>query len=68
MGICAVEFVPWNDAGRNPNIHAVSVRGVGYKCPKTVEIWDALPKSPIGRILRKNLKRRFWSSAERSIG
>ena len=26
----------------------------GYKCPKKVEVWDQLPKSPIGKILRKS--------------
>jgi len=39
-----------------------------YKCPKAVEIWDALPKTPIGKILRKDVKRRFWPSTGRSIG
>jgi acyl-CoA synthetase (AMP-forming)/AMP-acid ligase II len=43
-------------------------RLAGYKCPKAVEIWDALPKSPIGKILRKDVKRRFWPSAGRRIG
>ncbi len=43
-------------------------RLAGYKCPKAVEIWDALPKTPIGKILRKDVKRRFWDGRERSIG
>jgi acyl-CoA synthetase (AMP-forming)/AMP-acid ligase II len=40
----------------------------GYKCPKAVEIWEQLPKTPIGKILRKDVKRRFWHGAARSIG
>ncbi len=43
-------------------------RLAGYKCPKAVEIWDELPKTPIGKILRKDVKRRFWEGAGRSIG
>ncbi len=43
-------------------------RLAGYKCPKAVEIWDELPKTPIGKILRKDVKRRFWEGAQRSIG
>ncbi len=43
-------------------------RLAGYKCPKAVEIWDELPKTPIGKILRRNIKRRFWPDSERKIG
>ena len=28
-----------------------------YKCPRHVRFVDALPKSPIGKILRKELRR-----------
>lgn len=40
----------------------------GYKCPKAVEFWDELPKTPVGKILRKDVKKKFWESRERSIG
>jgi len=31
----------------------------GYKCPREVRLVDALPKSPIGKILRKELRARM---------
>ena len=40
----------------------------GYKCPKTVKIWDAIPKTPLGKILRKDVKKKFWENSERTIG
>ncbi len=40
----------------------------GYKCPKSIEFWDALPTTPIGKILRKDVKKKFWEGHERSIG
>ena len=40
----------------------------GYKCPKAIEFWDALPKTPIGKILRKDVKAKFWEGMDRSIG
>ena len=40
----------------------------GYKCPKGVEFWDVLPKTPVQKILRKEIKRKFWEGRERSIG
>jgi long-chain acyl-CoA synthetase len=39
----------------------------GYKCPKKIEFWDELPKTPIGKILRKDVKKHFWKSRERGI-
>ncbi|MBI4764932.1 MAG: AMP-binding protein [Deltaproteobacteria bacterium] len=40
----------------------------GYKCPKGVEFWDVLPKTPVQKILRKEIKKKFWEGRERSIG
>ena len=40
----------------------------GYKCPKAVDFWDALPKTPIGKILRKDVKKRLWEGHDRTIG
>lgn len=31
----------------------------GSKCPKDVRFVDALPKSPIGKILKKELRRQL---------
>jgi len=39
----------------------------GYKCPKAVEFWDQLPTTPVGKILRKDVKKKFWEGRERSI-
>jgi long-chain acyl-CoA synthetase len=40
----------------------------GYKCPKAIDFWDALPTTPIGKILRKDVKKKFWEGHSRSIG
>ena len=40
----------------------------GYKCPKDVKIWDEIPKTPLGKILRKDVKKKFWEGTERTIG
>jgi acyl-CoA synthetase (AMP-forming)/AMP-acid ligase II len=34
-------------------------RIAGYKCPKSVDFVDALPKSTVGKILRRNVKERY---------
>ena len=38
-------------------------RLAGYKCPKSVEIWDTLPKSGAGKLLRRAVRDRVIASA-----
>lgn len=43
-------------------------RLAGYKCPKKIEFWQELPKTPIGKILRKEVKKSFWQDQDKMIG
>jgi acyl-CoA synthetase (AMP-forming)/AMP-acid ligase II len=43
-------------------------RIAGYKLPKTVIFRDALPRTPSGKILRRDLREPFWSGRTRQIG
>jgi long-chain acyl-CoA synthetase len=36
----------------------------GYKCPKNIEFWDELPKTPVGKILRRDVKKGFWKEGK----
>ncbi|MGW6454954.1 acyl-CoA synthetase [Streptomyces sp. NPDC055078] len=40
----------------------------GYKAPRTAEFRDALPLSPAGKILKRELRKPYWDGADRSIG
>ncbi len=40
----------------------------GYKCPKSVDYIDALPRNPSGKILRKDLREPYWAGQERRVG
>ena len=40
----------------------------GYKVPKSIEFWESLPTTPVGKILRKDIKKKFWEDHERSSG
>jgi len=35
----------------------------GYKCPKNIYFWESLPKSAVGKILRKEVKKSFWGTS-----
>jgi acyl-CoA synthetase (AMP-forming)/AMP-acid ligase II len=37
-----------------------------YKCPKSVDIIDALPRNPTGKILKKDLRKPFWAGRDRA--
>jgi acyl-CoA synthetase (AMP-forming)/AMP-acid ligase II len=37
-----------------------------YKCPKTVDITEALPRNPTGKILKKDLRKPFWEGRDRA--
>lgn len=39
----------------------------GYKCPKRIEFWKSLPRSPVGKLLRKDVKKAFWGGQERRV-
>lgn len=49
-------------------INHCKTRLAGYKCPKGVEFWSELPKTPIGKILRRDIKKKFWEGCEQTIG
>ncbi|MEQ8558460.1 MAG: long-chain-fatty-acid--CoA ligase [Henriciella sp.] len=40
----------------------------GYKCPKSVDVVEALPRNPSGKILRKDLREPYWDGVERRVG
>jgi long-chain acyl-CoA synthetase len=39
----------------------------GYKTPKSVEFIDSLPKNPSGKILKRELREKYWAGSGRSI-
>jgi len=40
----------------------------GYKKPKSVDFVDALPKTPIGKIMRRKVKEKYWEGRDKKIG
>ncbi len=37
------------------------------KCPKSAEFWDALPRSPVGKVRKKDIRETFWKGQKRAI-
>jgi acyl-CoA synthetase (AMP-forming)/AMP-acid ligase II len=38
-----------------------------YKCPRSVDILDALPRNPTGKILKRELRQRYWKGHDRAV-
>jgi long-chain acyl-CoA synthetase len=38
-----------------------------YKAPKSVELLESLPKNPQGKILKRELREKYWTGLERKI-
>jgi acyl-CoA synthetase (AMP-forming)/AMP-acid ligase II len=37
------------------------------KAPKTIEIWDTLPRSQVGKVLKKEIREKFWQGQSRRV-
>lgn len=42
-------------------------RLAAYKCPKTVDITDELPRNPTGKVLKKELRKPHWEGRDRPV-
>jgi long-chain acyl-CoA synthetase len=38
-----------------------------YKCPTSVEFTDVLPRNPSGKVLKKDLRARYWEGQDRMV-
>jgi long-chain acyl-CoA synthetase len=39
----------------------------GYKCPKSVDFVEALPRNPSGKLLKRELREPYWAGRERRV-
>ena len=37
------------------------------KAPKNVEFWPDLPRSPVGKVLKTEIRKKFWGGTERAV-
>jgi acyl-CoA synthetase (AMP-forming)/AMP-acid ligase II len=39
----------------------------GVKTPKSIEFWDEIPKTAVGKTDKKVIRARFWTDSERAV-
>jgi acyl-CoA synthetase (AMP-forming)/AMP-acid ligase II len=37
------------------------------KAPKSVEFWADLPRSAVGKVLKREIRAKFWSGRDRAV-
>jgi acyl-CoA synthetase (AMP-forming)/AMP-acid ligase II len=42
-------------------------RLAGFKIPRSLDVVDALPLSPVGKVLKRELRRPYWDGQERAV-
>jgi acyl-CoA synthetase (AMP-forming)/AMP-acid ligase II len=83
VAMCAVIGIPheqWGEAvhavvvpkpGRLPTVDELIAHCkdniAGYKCPKSVELRDALPISGAGKVLKAELRAPYWKGTTRRV-
>jgi acyl-CoA synthetase (AMP-forming)/AMP-acid ligase II len=62
-----VELKPGHNATEEYLMKYCRARLGGVKAPKSVEIWESLPRSPVGKVLKKSIREKFWRGISRAI-
>lgn len=64
---CAV-LRPGVDQSAESIVEWMRERLAHYKCPKSIDFVDAIPRNPSGKILKRLLREPYWQGRERRIG
>lgn len=62
-----IELKPGKGASADELIELCRARLGGMKSPKSVEFWEMLPRSTVGKVLKKDIRSKFWSDKARKI-
>ena len=62
--VAAVVLRPHAAVSAEELIRRLRVHLAPYKCPKAIYLTDSLPKGPAGKVLRKELRRRYASRSD----
>jgi acyl-CoA synthetase (AMP-forming)/AMP-acid ligase II len=62
-----VELKPGAQATADELIALAKDKLGGVKAPKSVDFTATLPRSPVGKVLKKDLRATYWAGRERKI-
>lgn len=62
-----VVLKPGTRASEEELIAFCKQRIAGFKAPKSVEFMECLPRTPTGKLLRRELRERYWQGRDRKV-
>ncbi len=62
-----VSLRPGADATETELVGWCRERLAHFKCPRSVDVLEALPRNPTGKILKRSLREPYWTGRERSV-
>lgn len=62
-----IELRPGASAAESDILAYCRERLGGVKTPKSVEFWTTLPRTPVGKVSKKDIRKKFWEGMERAI-
>ena len=62
-----VQLKPSGSADANELIQLCKAELGSVKAPKSVEFWPELPRSATGKVIKKEIRQRYWEGRDRSI-
>jgi acyl-CoA synthetase (AMP-forming)/AMP-acid ligase II len=62
-----VELKPGTTATAEELIALCKERIGSVKAPKRIEFWSALPRSAVGKVLKREIRAKFWEGRDRAI-
>ncbi len=60
--------VPDTDPDPDALVSFCRERLAAYKCPKSIDFAESLPRGPSGKILKREIRRPYWEGSDRFIG
>ena len=55
------------DLSEDEIIEFARTKIAGYKCPKSIDFIEELPRNPGGKILRRELRAPYWEGRDRNV-
>ena len=62
-----VELKPGMTASEDEIIALCKQELGSVKAPKSVEFWDELPRSAVGKVRKKDMREKFWAGRDRAV-
>ena len=62
-----VQLKPGANVGGDELIAYAKDKIGSMKAPKSIEFVDSLPRSPVGKVLKKDLRAKYWQNVDRRI-